>query len=134
VVEVFQEALRDLARRDDLPEEENALNRQLLRHVKSANYRLLRAGRGTRSNIYYEANNQPLESDEDRAARESKRPDFMCGLVDAYAKLTYFLPSNVSGSVLRRRVAGCSIETTPRTVSDASMILSGAMEPIVRQA
>lgn len=91
VLEVFQEALRDLARRDDLPEEENPLNRRLLRHVRSANYRLVKARRGTQSNIYYEANNQPLESDEDRTARESKRPDFKCGIVDADAEVDLFL-------------------------------------------
>jgi hypothetical protein len=91
VVEVFQEALCELARRDDLPEEENPLNRQLLRHVKRANYRLVRSGRGTRSNVYYEANNQPIESDEHRAARESKRPDFKCGMVDADAEVDLFL-------------------------------------------
>lgn len=91
VVEVFQEALRDLARRDDLPKEENPLNRRLLSHVRSANYRLGKAGRGTQSPVFYEACNQPLESDEDRTARESKVPDFKCGVVDAYAEVDLFL-------------------------------------------
>ena len=91
VVEVFEEALGELAQRDDLPNEENPLNRQLLGHVRRANCRLIRAGRGTRSSILYEANNQPRDSDEERALRELKRPDFKCGFVDADAELDLFL-------------------------------------------
>ena len=90
VLEVFQYALLRLKAESELPEKEDELNRKLLFHVRSENYRLIKGGRGCRSNIYYECANQPVVEDKDRAGRERKRPDFMCGLVDAQAELDMF--------------------------------------------
>lgn len=90
VLEVFQFALLRLEAESGLPEKEDELNRKLLFHARSENYRLVREGRGCRSNVYYECANQPVAEDKDRAGRERKRPDFMCGLVDAQAETDLF--------------------------------------------
>jgi len=90
VLEVFQCALLRLEAESKLPEKEDELNRKLLFHVRGENYRLITEGRGCRSNIYYECANQPVVEDKNRAARERKRPDFMCGLVDAQAEADLF--------------------------------------------
>lgn len=90
VLKVFRCALLRLEAESELPEKEDELNRKLLFHVRSENYRLIKEGQGCRSNIYYECANQPVVEDKDRAAREWKRPDFMCGLVDAQAELDLF--------------------------------------------
>ena len=90
VLEVFRCALFCLQGEARPPERENDLNRKLLCHARKENYRLTEEGRGCPSNIYYECANQPAVDDECRAARESKRPDFTCGLVDAEAKLDLF--------------------------------------------
>ena len=90
VLEVFRCALLRLQAEPELPENEDGLNRKLLFHVRSENYRLIKAGRGCRSNVYYECANQPITEDKDRAGRECKRPDFMCGLVDAQAETDLF--------------------------------------------
>jgi hypothetical protein len=67
------------------------LNRRLLFLARRENYRLIKKGRGCRSNIYYEASNQPAVDDAIRAGREWKRPDFTCGLVDAQAGVDRFM-------------------------------------------
>ena len=85
VLEVFRCALVGLEAEAGLPEREDELNRKLLFHARSENYRLVKDERGCHSNIYYECANQPVVEDEVRAGRESKRPDFTCGLVDAQA-------------------------------------------------
>jgi hypothetical protein len=93
VLEIFHGALVRLASQRQLPEKEDELNRKLLRLCRKENYRLIRQGkgRGTHSNIYYEASNQPAVDDIVRAARESKRPDFTCGFVDSQAGMDRFL-------------------------------------------
>lgn len=90
VLEVFRCALLRLEAELELPEKEDELNRKLLFHVRSENYRLIKEGRGCHSNVYYECANQPIAEDKDRAGREWKRPDFMCGLVDAQAESDLF--------------------------------------------
>ncbi len=90
VLEVFQCALLCLEAESELPEKEDELNRKLLFHARSENYRLINEGQGCHSNIYYECANQPVVEDKDRAGREWKRPDFMCGLVDAQAEADLF--------------------------------------------
>lgn len=90
VLEVFQCALLRLEAESELPEKEDELNRMLLFRVRSENYRLIKEGRGCYSNIYYECSNQPVVEDKERAGREWKRPDFMCGLVDAGAEADLF--------------------------------------------
>ncbi len=90
VLEVFQCALLRLEAESELPEREDDLNRKLLFHVRGENYRLIKEDRGCHSNIYSECGNQPVVKDQDRADREWKRPDFMCGLVDAQAESDLF--------------------------------------------
>ncbi len=90
VLEVFQCALLRLEAESELPEKEDELNRKLLFHARSENYRLIKEGRGCHSNVYYECANQPVLEDKDRAGREQKRPDFMCGLVDARSEADLF--------------------------------------------
>ncbi|MCF7809597.1 hypothetical protein K9N50_01275 [bacterium] len=82
VLEIFNVALVQLASESTLPLPEDNINRKLLFYARKANYQLIRLGRGTSSNIMYEASNQPAETDKERAKRESKRPDFQCGFVD----------------------------------------------------
>jgi len=91
VLEVFEGALLRLEAESELPEKEDELNRKLLFHARRENYRLLKQGRGCRSNIYYECAKQPVREEKSRAASEWKRPDFTCGLVDAQAQSDLFL-------------------------------------------
>lgn len=90
VLEVFRCALLRLEADPELPQKEDELNRKLLFHVRRENYRLIRVGRGCHSSIYYECANQPVVEDKGRAGREWKRPDFMCGFVDAQAEADLF--------------------------------------------
>jgi hypothetical protein len=91
VLEVFQNALLRLGAARELPEREDDLNRKLFLLARKENYRLIRRGRGTHSNLYYEACNQPAADDAERAGREAKIPDFQCGFVDAQEGVDRFL-------------------------------------------
>ena len=86
VREIFTRGLLALAEEPRLPLEEDPLNRRLLHWCRRANHELCKEGRGLPSPIYYEANNQPLADDPDRASRLRKRPDFQCGLHDDLAE------------------------------------------------
>jgi len=83
VLEIFCRALSKLAAQKRLPTREDDLNRELFRFARKENYELIKKGRGSQSSLLYEANNQPAADDLVRAKRESKRPDFQCGFVDA---------------------------------------------------
>lgn len=85
VLEVFQCALLRLKRESQLPEDENELNRTLYFRAKEENLRLIRAGRGLRSTIVPDRGNLPLKEHAESRARESKRPDFQCELIDDQA-------------------------------------------------
>jgi len=86
VQEIFDRGLLALAEEPRLPLEEDPLNRRLLHCCRRANHALRKEGRGLPSPIFYEANNQPLADDPDRASRLRKRPDFQCGLHDDLAE------------------------------------------------
>jgi len=82
VLGVVKWALDLLRTEDDLDLDENKLNRRLLRCIRTANFQLNKRGEGIGYPVIYEANNQPDADDEQRAKRESKRPDFQWGLTD----------------------------------------------------
>jgi hypothetical protein len=82
VLQVLAIALRLLARERDLPATENQINRKLYFCILQAIRELYEQGVDLGSYPIYEGNNQPDASDEARAARESKRPDFQFGLID----------------------------------------------------
>lgn len=86
VHEIFARALLFLAREPRLPREEDPLNRRLLHCWRRANYELRREGRGLPCPIFYEASNQPIADDLNRASRLRKRPDFLCGFHDDLAE------------------------------------------------
>lgn len=85
VLEVFQRALVGLESKPDLPEDERELNRKLYFRAKEENLRLTRAGRGLAGTIVPDSSNLPLGEDAESRARERKRPDFQCELIDAQA-------------------------------------------------
>jgi hypothetical protein len=85
VHEIFARALIGLAQEPRLPREEDPLNRKLLHSCRRANYELRREGRGLPCPIFYEASNQPVADDPERASRLRKRPDFQCGYHDDLA-------------------------------------------------
>jgi len=82
VIQVLTVALRLLAREEYLPTGENQINRRLYFCVLRAIRELHQQGTDLISYPIYEGNNQPDASDEERAAREGKRPDFQFGFVD----------------------------------------------------
>jgi hypothetical protein len=82
-IEVFTEALKLLAKKATLPEQEDPLNRKLLTCCRNAYHALRRAGRGYPCGILYEANNQPVANDNHRASRLKKIPDFTVEMHDA---------------------------------------------------
>jgi hypothetical protein len=82
VLEVLTIALRLLARQEDLPTSENPINRRLFFCMLRAIRELHEQGCDLMSYPIYEGNNQPNVSDEERAAREGKRPDFQFGFID----------------------------------------------------
>lgn len=81
-IEFFTEALRLLAKKNPLPQQEDPLNRKLLTCCRSALHALRRAGKGVPCNVMYEANNQPVANDTTRTARIGKRPDFTVDMHD----------------------------------------------------
>ncbi|MCK4341929.1 MAG: hypothetical protein KAY37_09430 [Phycisphaerae bacterium] len=85
VLEVFQCALVRLESESELPEDERELNRKLYFRAKEENLRLTRAGRGLGSTIIPDSPNPPIDENAESRARESKRPDFQCELIDAQA-------------------------------------------------
>ncbi len=85
VLEVFQCALGRLEGESQCPEDERELNRKLYFRAKEENLRLTRAGRGLGSTIIPDSPNLPLDENAELRARESKRPDFQCELIDAQA-------------------------------------------------
>lgn len=82
VLQVLTIALRLLARERDLPAAENQINRKFYRCILRAIRELHEQGVDLVSVPVYEACNQPDPSDEERAAREDKRPDFQFGFID----------------------------------------------------
>jgi hypothetical protein len=82
VLQVLTLALRLLAREKDLPTGENQINRKLYFCIPHAIRELHNQGIDLISCPFYEGNNQPDISDEERAAREDKRPDFQFGFID----------------------------------------------------
>ena len=82
VLQVLTIALRLLARESDLPTGENPINRKLYFCILRAIRELHEQGMDLMSCPIYEGNNQPDVSDEERAAREGKRPDFQFGFID----------------------------------------------------
>ena len=82
VLEVLTISLRLLAREGDLPVVENEINRRLYFCVLRAIREVHKQGMDLISCPIYEGNNQPDASDEERAAREDKRPDFQFGFID----------------------------------------------------
>lgn len=84
VLKVFTLALELLRAKNDLDVCEDDLNRRLLLCVRTANYRLNDRDEGLKSPVFYEASNQPAADDEQRAKRESKRPDFQWGFIDPH--------------------------------------------------
>jgi len=82
VVQVLTIALRLLVGERDLPDGENQINRKLFFCILRAIRDLHRQGVDLISYPIYEGNNQPDASDEERAARERKRPDFQFGFID----------------------------------------------------
>lgn len=82
VLQVLTIALRLLARERDLPAGENQINRKLYFYIFRAIRELHEQGIDLISYPIYEGNNQPDVSDEQRAIRENKRPDFQFGFVD----------------------------------------------------
>jgi len=84
ILQVLTIALRLLARERDLPpgEKENQINRKLYFCILSAIREVHEQGMDLISYPIYEGSNQPDASDEERAAREGKRPDFQFGFID----------------------------------------------------
>lgn len=82
VLQVLTIALRLLARQRDLPPGENQINRKLYFCILRAIRQLHEQGVDLIPCPFYEGNNQPDASDEERAAREGKRPDFQFGFID----------------------------------------------------
>ena len=85
VLEVFQCALVRLEGESELPEDEKELNRKLYFLAKEERLRLTRAGRDLGSTIIPDSPNLPIDENAESRARESKRPDFQCELIDAQA-------------------------------------------------
>jgi len=82
VLQVLTIALRLLAREGNLPAGENQINRKLFFCILRAVRERHEQGTDLISYPIYEGNNQPDASDEERAAREGKRPDFQFGFID----------------------------------------------------
>ena len=85
VLQVLTIALRLLAFESGLPTGENQINRKLFFCILRAIRQLHDEGIDLISCPIYEGNNQPDASDEERAAREDKRPDFQFVFIDHQA-------------------------------------------------
>lgn len=82
ILEIIQLALEILHEKDNLPLKEDELNRVFYWCLVEANYQLQKKERGRESPPIYEGNNQPFYDDQERAAREHKRPDFQWSITD----------------------------------------------------
>jgi len=82
VHQVLTLALQLLLQQEPLPQQEDPLNRQFFFCILRAIREMDRKGVPLTSYPMYEANNQPDAADEERATRESKRPDFQFGYID----------------------------------------------------
>lgn len=82
IMEVIQLALDILSKREELPEQEDDLNRVFYECLVEANYKLHKNDRGRESPPMYEARNQPFHDDKKRTAREHKTPDFQWPITD----------------------------------------------------
>ncbi len=67
-------------------ERETAINRRLYRAIIAAQVEAERRGQGPMAPVVPEGMNPPDASDERRAAREDKRPDFYWGVIDHLAE------------------------------------------------
>jgi hypothetical protein len=67
-------------------ERENAINRRLYRAISDAQVEAARRGEEPVAPVVPEGMNPPDVSDEQRAAREDKRPDFYWGVIDHLAE------------------------------------------------
>ena len=76
VLQVFKRALELLCEDDNLDVCEDELNRRLLFYTRKADAEYDAMNDGLDTHILYEANNQPVVEDIERAQRENKRPDF----------------------------------------------------------
>ena len=82
VLAVLVLALQRLAANNTLPSKEDPLNRRLYFCILEAIRELSQQGVRFTTYPMYEASNQPDADDEERAARERKRPDFQFGYID----------------------------------------------------
>lgn len=82
VHQVLTLALQLLSQQDSLPRQEDPINRRLYRCVLQAIREMHKRGVTLASCPVYEASNQPDAADEERATRESKRPDFQFVYID----------------------------------------------------
>ena len=82
ILAILTLALQKLANEAELPRHEDRLNRRLYFYILEAIRELTQRGLKFTAYPMYEANNQPDADDEERAAREGKRPDFQFGYVD----------------------------------------------------
>jgi hypothetical protein len=81
---LLRRALTALAA-DCVSEAEDDLNRELYWHLVRANHEAARDGEPPLPPVTYEGRNPPSASDEERARREFKIPDFAWGLTDHLA-------------------------------------------------
>ncbi|WP_417378359.1 hypothetical protein [Gimesia sp.] len=82
VIAVLVVALQKLTTTQNIPTQEDQLNRVLYFSILEAIRELREQGMLFTTYPMYEANNQPDADDESRATREGKRPDFQFGYID----------------------------------------------------
>ena len=82
IFEVVELAIDIFKAQGSFPIKEDHLNREFYFCLVTANYQLQKQNRGLESPPFYEGNNQPSSNDQERATRESKRPDFQWTITD----------------------------------------------------
>ena len=82
IFEVVELAIDMFKAQGSFPTKEDDLNRKFYFCLVTANYQLQKQNKGLESPPFYEGNNQPSSNDEERATRESKRPDFQWTITD----------------------------------------------------
>ncbi|MEG3899059.1 MULTISPECIES: hypothetical protein [unclassified Microcoleus] len=82
VLAIFMLALKMLQQEQELPLQEDQINRKLSFYIRRANKQLSDSNQGLSSPCMYEANIQPDADDIIRSKREHKRPDFQWGICD----------------------------------------------------
>ena len=80
---ILQKALLDIAREATIAEDEDCLNRQLYKAIIRVSYAYIQQGDHLPP-VVYEGSNPPSGSDQKRAKREFKRPDFYWAYIDEY--------------------------------------------------